>query len=231
MKIYQLDDNSIDKSQRTLLLSLMLILLSLFIFLTSFTETDKKKIEIFKEHFNRSIMLTGKGNIGKNSITEFGKNIDPLNNIINKMRSESINRKLMVKYLTLNNIKDLTVYNGMSGIVLVLPEVIRFRKNRMVLDFTAKKYLSKILYLVKDLPYEVEIRGYSSKEGISDVSKIPDSRDILKDSALRAMLVYKYFIGNGVSPAKLFVSGYGNSISKENALKDKVEILFKEIKW
>jgi len=200
MKIYQLDDNSIDKSQRTLLLSLMLILLSLFIFLTSFTETDKKKIEIFKEHFNRSIMLTGKGNIGKNSITEFGKNIDPLNNIIN------------------------------SGIVLVLPEVIRFRKNRMVLDFTAKKYLSKILYLVKDLPYEVEIRGYSSKEGISDVSKTPDSREILKDSALRAMLVYKYFIGNGVSPAKLFVSGYGNSISKENALKDKVEILFKEIK-
>ena len=230
MRRYHIEDSSIGKSQRTLFLSLMLILLSLFIFLTSFTENDKKKVEIFKEHFNKSIMFTGKGNIGKDSITEFGRNIDPLNDIIKKMRSESINRKLMVKYLTLKNIKDLTVYKGISGIVLVLPRVIRFRKNRKELDFTAKKYLSKILYLVKDLPYEVEIRGYSSKEGLTTVSKIPNNKELLKDSAERAMLVYRYFIGNGVSPSKLFVSGYGDTIENEDSVKDKVEILFKELK-
>lgn len=230
MKTYQIEDSSSDKSQRTLLLSLMLILVSLFVILSSFTESDKKKVEIFRKYFKRSIMFSGKGNIGKDSITEFGNNSDILLDVLKKMRSENINRELMVKYLTLKNIKDLSVYKGVSGVVLVLPEVIRFRKNKMELDFTAKRYLSKILFLVKDLPYEVEIRGYSSeleKNGISEKRK---NRELLKKSARRAMLVYKYFIGNGVSPAKLFVSGYGNSIEEENALKDKVEILFKELR-
>jgi len=227
---YQIDDSLDGRSQRILLLSLMLILLSLFVFLTSFTESDKKKIEIFKRHFNTSIMFSGKGNTGKASLTEFGNNSDPLNNIIRKMKSNNINRELMVKYLTLKDIKDMRVYKGLNGIVLVLPEVIRFRKDRMKLDFTARKYLSKILFLVKNLPYEVEIRGYSSKQNFGGNLKDNSYGEILKDSAARAMLVYDYFISNGASPAKLFVSGYGDSIKKKDAVKDKVEILFKELR-
>jgi outer membrane protein OmpA-like peptidoglycan-associated protein len=216
---YQIDDSLNGRSQRLLLLSLMLILLSLFVFLTSFTESDKKKIEIFKKHFNTSIMFSGKGNTGKDSLTEFGNNSDPIIDIVKKMKSNNINRKLMVKYLTLKEIKDMDVYKGINGIVLVLPEVIRFRKDRMKLDFTARKYLSKILFLVKNLPYEVEIRGYSSKKNFVSNVKDDNYGKILKDSALRAMLVYDYFIGNGVSPAKLFVSGYGDSIKKKMLLR------------
>jgi len=226
MKIYyDLNEASEFKSQRTLLLSLMLILLSLFIFLTSFTESDKKKIKIFKKNFNKSIMFSGKGNIGKESITEFGDNGDPLSNILKKMKSENINVKLTVKYLTLKNIKDMKVYKGKNGLVLVLPETIMFRKRGNSLDFTAKKYLSKILFLVKDLPYEVEIRGYSSGKGLNN-----DYKRILKDSANKAMAVYEFFIGNGVAPEKLFVSGYGKLTDPNRLFSDRVEILFKELR-
>ncbi len=236
MKQYEVDNfEDSNKSQRTLLLSLMLILLSLFIFLTTFTESDRKKIEIFKRHYNKSLMFSGEGTVGKESVVDSNEGGDPLFSLLKRIKSENINRELMVKYLTLQEIKDLEVFEGISGVVLVLPQVVRFRKGRYELDYTAKKYLSKILFLVKDLPFEVELRGYSSREGFVDdqlkeeVEAVSD-RVLLKDSARRAMVVYEYFIGNGVSPEKIFVSGYGDSISDDHAVKDKVEILFKELR-
>ena len=205
----------------TMFLSLMLVLITLFVFLTTYTEHNKSKIEIFKNHFKQSLVLIGKGQGGKKSIVD-NSEIDPLKEILNRMKSEGLSVKLMKEFLNQQQIKELDVKQGRNGIVIVLPKTIGFSDNSFNLNKKVLSYLNKIAYLASDLPYLVEIRGYSGNvlpKGVKDEFEL---------SLKRALEVYKYFINKGINPVKLKVSGCGIDNS-DNKNKDRVEIIFKEI--
>ncbi|MCP5053902.1 MAG: hypothetical protein GY940_42435 [bacterium] len=209
----------------TLFVSLMLVLLTLFIFLTTFIKDDKRKIQIFKEEFKKSLMMTGKGNQGVFSITDMGTQDDPVQRLVNRMKSKGINKKLMDDFLTLNQIKDLEVRDGQKGISIILPEVVTFEKGAdgLALNETSKGFLSSISFLVKELPYLVEIKGYST-------GQVPKAyTDPLEFSARRAHGVYGYFLRQNVAAVKMKVSGCGDAFEGSETPQDKVEIIFKSV--
>lgn len=205
-------------------ISLGLVLLTLFIFLTTFAEKDKVKIDIFKRSFKESISLPEENRRGSRfgPDMDMGENTEPIRNIVNRMKSSGINKKLMDEFLTLNQVKDLEVMEGNKGVCVILPEVVTFQEGKKELTDRAKGFLSRITYLVSELPYQVEIKGYAA-------SKItPGFRDPLEFSAKRAAEVYNYFLAKEITPEKLKVSGCGDAFANSRKSQDKVEIIFKE---
>lgn len=113
-------------------ISLMLVLLTIFIFLTTYTKGSKTKIQKFKEQFRRSLMLPGEGGNGAYSITDLGNPDNPARVLINRMKSKGINKKLMDDFLTLNQIKDMEVRDGERGVSIILPEVVGFVREKSI---------------------------------------------------------------------------------------------------
>ncbi|MCX6580515.1 MAG: OmpA family protein [Candidatus Aminicenantes bacterium] len=207
-----------------LFISLGLVLLTLFIFLTTFAEKDKVKIDIFKRSFKAHLLMPEENRRGGRAglETDMGQNTEPIRNIVNRMKSRGINKKLMDEFLTLNQVKDLEVIEGLKGVCVILPEVVTFREGKKELSQRAKGFLSRIAYLVYELPYLVEIKGYAA-------AKItPGFRDPLEFSAKRAAEVYNYFLAKEITPEKLKVSGCGDAFANGRKPQDKVEIIFKE---
>jgi flagellar motor protein MotB len=206
----------------TLFISLMLVLLTLFIFLTTYVKGDKRKIREFKIEFKKSLMLPGKGDPGTLSITDVGTEDDPVQSLLNRMKSTGINKKLMDDFLTLQQIKDFEVVDGKNGVSVILPEVVSFSEGRdgLLLSEKSREFLSSISFLIKELPYLVEIKGYST----GNVPKLyPDA---LEYSARRAHRVYTYLLRQDITPVKLKVSGCGDAFEGSSAPQNKVEIIF-----
>jgi hypothetical protein len=136
-------------------IALMMVLLTIFIFLTTHITGSKTKIQMFKEQFRRSLMLTGKGGNGAYSITDLGSPDNPARVLINRMKSKGINKKLMDDFLTLNQIKEMVVRDGERGVCIILPD---------------------------ELPYLVEIKGYAAgtvPPGYSDPLEFSAKRAVL----------------------------------------------------
>ena len=202
-------------------ISLMLVLLTLFIFLVTYTKGSQTKVQMFKEQFRRSLMLTGEGGNGVHSITDLGTPYNPARVLINRMKSKGINKKLMDDFLTLSQIKDMEVRDGERGVSIILPEVVGFVPGKNQLTDQAVGFLDTVVILVDELPYLVEIKGYSTE------TVPPGYSDPLEFSAKRAALVYNYFINKEVEPVKLKVSGCGAAFKDSDVPQDKVELIFK----
>lgn len=201
-------------------ISMVMVILTIFIYLTTFAESDKQKIKIFKEHY-RDILFSGKGNTGKTSLEDIGTGQNPLNALINRMRSKGINKKLMDEFLTLNEIRDLSVVGGKRGVSVTLPEVVAFEPGKNELTVKMMQYLDSLVYLASELPYLVEVKGYST-------GNVPHGyTDALEFSAKRAHTVYAYFLGKGIAGGKMKVSGCGIAFKDSSVAQDKVEITFK----
>lgn len=224
MKRYR-DDEQVHVSPpwMPLFLSLMLVLLTLFIFLTTFAESDKAKIEAFKRHFRESLLMPNeRERKGAQSIIDLGGPVEPVRAIVNRMKSRGINKKLMDDFLTLNEIKDLQVMDGTRGVAVILPEVATFESGKKDLTRKSQRFLDSIAYLVSELPYLVEIKGYAT-------SNVPAGfTDALEFSARRAAAVYNHFLSKDIAPVKLKVSGCGDAFEGSGVPQDKVEIIFKE---
>jgi flagellar motor protein MotB len=218
---YLEEETAASPSWMPLFFSLMLVLLTLFIFLITYAETDKEKIRIFREQFQESLLLSGAQGRGAQSIVQVGTQQDPLHALINRMKSKGINKKLMDEFLTLNQVKDLEVMAGERGVAVILPEVAVFERGKNQLTGKAVDYLFAVSYLVSELPYLVEIKGYSSET-------IPTGyTDALEFSARRALLVYNFFLSQHIPSLKLKVSGCGDAFAGSGIPQNKVEIIFK----
>lgn len=202
-------------------ISLMLVLLTVFIFLITYTKGSQTKVQKFKEQFRRSLMLVGKGGKGAHSITDLGTRYNPARVLINRMKSKGINKKLMDDFLTLSQIKDMEVRDGQRGVSIILPEVVGFVPGKNQLTEQAVRFLDMVVILADELPYLVEIKGYSTE------TIPPGYTDPLEFSAKRAALVYNYFINKEVEPVKLKVSGCGDAFKDSDVPQDKVELIFK----
>jgi flagellar motor protein MotB len=230
MKNYHdLEEDSQDHSAppwMTLFISLMLVLLTLFIFLTTFAKGDKRKVQTFREEFRKNLMVAGEGGKGKFAITDAGTKDDPVQHILNRMKSTGINKKLMDDFLTLKQIKDLEVRDGQRGLAIILPEVLGFESggDGFMLTDKSRNFLNSITHLISELPYIVEVKGYAT-------GKLPSGkpRDALAFSAFRAHLVYRYILDKDVAAIKLKVSGCGDAFEDSGVPQDKVEIIFKSV--
>ncbi len=183
-----------------LYLSLILIILTFFVALTSFSIRIKEKMKVFKKSYRESFIFIGGKSKGEISILNIG-DADRLQFIINQMREKGIDEKSMRKYLKETDLLNLGVSVIKDGKEIVFPVKAFFKGGSTEID--PKKYylLLKVLPLVKYLPYYVTIKSY------------PDSNkvDFLKAFELagkRAYSVFQFFKEEGVYEKKLSIESY-----------------------
>ncbi len=195
-------------------LSLMLVLLTLFIFLSTFTESDPEKVKIFKAGFRKNFIFEGKGISSKVSFVE-QHNSDPLVNILNRIKKEKLNVELMQDYLKISEIKTLGVKEVARGLSLIVDfEQVFQSTDRISAD--AEKKLLNLSYLVTDLPYLIEINAFSGDDLLF--------REGMNAAFRRVKAVYNFFLSAGVHPLKMKIACRLASADRLNAL----EIIFKE---
>jgi flagellar motor protein MotB len=202
-------------------LSVILKFLTVFIFLYTFTEKDLNKVRIFKENFKKGLVLFGSGGGGRESVVEIS-GADPLESLVNQMKSQGINVRLMTQFLTGPQIKTLQVREGQGGTVVVIPEAIVFSPGSLEIPPGSRPLLERLELLIYNLSYLVEINGYAGS------GPAPLAADPLELSARRAMAVYNYFIARGIHPLKLKAGGFGDAFAVTGGgSPDKVELAFK----
>ncbi|MGE5341462.1 MAG: OmpA family protein [Candidatus Omnitrophota bacterium] len=218
-----IDDPYDPPSWMPMYISIMLVFLTIFIFLTTFIETDNAKIKTFKSQYQRVMAsnATHPTGAGTGSTANHTNRADRLNTLIAQIKSNGINKKRMDDFLTLNGINGLAIRDAQQGIAVTLPEVTLFEPGQNRLTPNAVHSLYNLSYLVSELPYGVEIKGYTSGK------LAPGSADALEFSAKRAYEIYRFFIDKGISPLKLRFAGCGDAFQGSSAPQDKVEIIFK----
>jgi flagellar motor protein MotB len=206
-------------------ISLLLVLLALFVFLTTFTEPGSSvKVRVFRESFRKSLLISSNNS---KQIQALFQEIMPwqkeISRVVKKIKATGLNQPLMDEFLTVADIEGLTINQGKNGVSLIFPEAIRFYDQSLELRQPSRLLLAKIAYLAADVPYLVEIRGYANPQYPKGFSSA------LEFSARRAAVVYQLFIEKQVNPWKLKVSGFGDAFYSEKESQDKVEIIFKEL--
>ncbi len=200
-----------------LYLSLILIILTFFVALTSFSVRIGKKMRLFQKSYRESFVFIGGKSKGKLSILNIG-DADRLNFIINQMRENGLNENLMKSYLKETDLISLGIAFIESGNELVFPVSRLFKEGGTSIEPTKYFTLIKILPLIKFLPYFVLIEGYPD-------GKESDKLKAYEVSAKRAYSVYKFFVSQGVSERKMAISAYGISNDER---KDSIRFKFME---
>jgi flagellar motor protein MotB len=202
-------------------ISLMLVLLTLFVFLNTFTEKDPGRVRIFRENFKKALVLLGSGRAGSRSAVDV-RGADPLLALVNRLKSETLSVDKMDRFLTVAQIKELRVARGERGVTVVVPGKLGFDGTGLVLNALARAALARIAWLATEIPYQVQVTAYSS-------SRIPAGYgDALGYSAGRALEVYRFLLAHGVPPVKLKMTARGDALARGGPEDNRIEISFQE---
>ncbi len=194
-------------------LSLMLTLLTVFIFLFSFTEKDPAKVKVFRENFRKALMLAGRGREGRPSVVDAG-GADPLKVLAGRMKADGLTVRLMEEFVSGQQIRDLAVKAGESGSAVIIPGAVRFASASIEIPPGSRPFLLSLARLLGEIPFVMEIHARASSALPAGVA------DPLELSAQRAIVLYDFFLAQGVDPLKLKAAGYGEG-------PDQVEFVFK----
>ncbi len=199
-----------------LYISMILIVLTFFISLSSYTIKTMKKMKAFQKSYKQSLVFKkGKGR-GKISILDTGEG-DNLAVIIKELREKGLTKKKMEEYLNDADLIKLGVRVGDNGASLSFPTKTIFEKGKTAINPKAYIELVKIGYLAKYLPYYIYIEGFSNQKESGNINSY-------EFAALKALTVYKFFKQQGVEQKKMVIMGYGN-------LEDDKESSFLKIKF
>ncbi len=201
-------------------LSLMLVLLTLFVFLSTYTEKDPQRVRIFRENFKKAFVLLGSGSAGAKAVREV-RGGDPLQALVNRLQWEALSDEHMERFLDLAQIKELQVARGERGVTVVVPERIGFGPGADLLP-AARSALTRIAWLASVIPYQVQVTAHCGA-GVP-----PGAGDALEYSARRGTAVYRFLLQRGVSPVKLKVTARGDALARGRADDNRVEIAFQE---
>lgn len=208
-------DEPLGRTPRWLYIYLAVILkfLTVFIFLFTFTEKDPAKVKLFRDNFKKTLMIAGRGSEGKQALVDTA-GADPLKVLANRMKAEGISVRLMEEFVSQQQVRDLAVKAGESGSVVVIPEAVRFEAAGTVIPASSLPFLKNLSVLLAGVPFLMEIRARASPA-------LPaTAADPLELSAQRALVLYDFFLAQGVDPLKLKAAGYG-------AGPDRAEFVFK----
>lgn len=200
----------------TTYLDIIMLILTFFVFLTTFTVQDRDKVSKFRDHFRKSLILAGSGTRGAVSIADSARDA-AVENLVNKVKKDGLSLQLTEKFLEISEMKDLQVRDGNEGIVITFPEALLFEAG--TLNSKGREYLGRIASFLAAVPYFVELKGVC-REG---------REDPLGYSVKMGLEVYSMLVSSGVSKAKLKVTGNGSSFSVEGqASTDRVEMNIRE---
>jgi chemotaxis protein MotB len=95
-------------------------------------------------------------------------------------------------------------HNGLSVVIDINASVL-FQSGSADLTTSALGVIDQIGWVLKDLPYAIQVNGYTDNAPIHTAAFASN----WELSAVRAISVVKRFVGDGVDPAQLVGAGYG----------------------
>jgi len=209
-------DNNKKNRWLPLYISMILIVLTFFISLSSYTIKTMKKMKSFQKSYKQSLVFKKGKSRGRISILNRGEG-DKLAVIIKDLREKGLSKKKVEEYLNDADLIKLGIKVGDNGASLSFPSNSIFEKGKTKIDPKAYVELVKIGYLAKYLPYYIYIEGFSTKKESGNI-------DSYEFAALKALEVYNFFKQQGVEKRKMVIMGYGN-------LKDNKKTSFLKIKF
>jgi len=211
-----------DNDMSLVFLSLLLVLITFFIVLTRFVETDPQKVTHFKQNYSHVLFFVDPEKVTRvmeQNEAIFEEN-NPIQSLINRMKAIGITEPLMNQFLNLTDITTLKVISGQSGLVLRLPKPIQMDGDLPVLNEQGRKTLEKLAVLFFELPYIIEIKGVgvdiNNTEGFKTLEK----------GVMASQSVYRQLLLMGVIPGKIKISGTTDKKATEESTF--VELAFRE---
>lgn len=205
----------------------VLILLSFFILLTSFSSVDKAKILSFAKSFTNAISILPGG-----AGFESGEEVLPESPDIVSKESEMAKlftdlQKFMIK---LGLGKDVELSFSDEGLVMNLADNVLFELGEADVMFEASSLLQKVSSIISKTSYNVRIEGHTDNIPIK-TEIFPSNWEL---STARAVNVLRYFMKNGkIAADRLSAAGFAefqplyDNDSPENRKRNRrVEIVF-----
>lgn len=200
------------------------LLLTFFVLLLSMANFDKVQFE------NMFSVLTGSlGVLDLTGDAEFNE-MQIIDAISSQQAIESTPQKIeetLEEYTQTQNLEQLvSVVKTDKGVSIRVMDSVFFAPGSSTLLPAASPILNKIMTLIQDTPYYVNIEGHTDDIPINNNTSL--NWDL---STNRAVSVVKYFANNGFNPIRLSASGYGqfhpllpNITSSNRAKNRRVEI-------
>ncbi|MCP4748695.1 MAG: flagellar motor protein MotB [Desulfobacteraceae bacterium] len=204
----------------------ILIMLTFFIMLTSFSSLQQSKITRFVSAFSTAVSVFNGG-----IQLESGKMlIDSQHSIVNK---EDKLARLFESVLYLrqkSGLEHLDLRTGPNGVALTLSDNLLFASGRAQLSPSANGLLEEIGKMVQKIPVPIKIEGHTDNRPITN-AQFASNWEL---STARAIAVLRYLVNQtGVVPARLSAVGYAqfqpvsaNDTVAGRAKNRRVEIVF-----
>lgn len=184
-----------------------LIMLVLFVFLYSFSETNLEKFQSVTGSFQEHSLGSGEDSDGEGGaaiseeleeqFAEMIKREEKIKEILNYVHSYAAEHNLE---------KQMTVTPTEKGIEVVLPEVMLFPSGQAELLDEAIAFLDDMAPLLASISNPIEVEGHTDNRPISTV-RFPSNWDL---SSARANEVIRYLIEeHNLKPDRFKAVGYG----------------------
>ncbi|MCD6306604.1 MAG: flagellar motor protein MotB [Deltaproteobacteria bacterium] len=206
----------------------ILIMLSFFIMLCSFSTIEKSKVEHFVASFSRALsVLPGGVKVRPGDEARYS-----LPDITYEQGEVAlIFQELLDAVDELGLADDLTVHTVRDGLIVALANKALFELGVAEISEDAFPLLDKIAEIIAKGDYPVEIRGHTDNIPIH-TEKFPSNWEL---STARAVNVLRYFVKNhDISPERLSAAGFGefrpvvpNENDKLRAKNRRVEVIFR----
>lgn len=205
----------------------ILIMLSFFILLTSFTSLDASKVTRFVSSFSNAV-----------SVLDYGKSIEPGRTLLDSeftvLPRENRVAELFEKVRRISReegLDEITLARTRNGVVMTLKDSLLFESAMADLTPAAFPRLAKIGRLIRRLDVPVEIEGHTDNRPIR-TRRFPSNWEL---STARAVSVLRYFIENRKIDAKqLSAVGRGpyepvapNDSAEHQAMNRRVNFIFR----
>lgn len=205
----------------------ILIMLSFFILLTSFSSLDASKVTRFVSSFSNAV-----------SVLDYGKSIEPgqtlLDSEFSVLPMENQAAELFEKVRRISQeegLDEISLARTRNGVVMTLKDSLLFESAMADLAPAAYPRLEKIGTLIRRLDVPVEIEGHTDNRPIS-TRRFPSNWEL---STARAVSVLRYFIENlKIDAKRLSAAGRGeyepvvaNDSPEHQAMNRRVNFIFR----
>ncbi|MBF0352437.1 MAG: flagellar motor protein MotB [SAR324 cluster bacterium] len=126
------------------------------------------------------------------------------------LRANSILKESLEVFLSEHSVRNVELSQSDEGLIVTIPADIVFARNSALLSASAKQTIHQIARYLNKTGHMIRIEGHTDTTPVRS-SKYRDSWDL---SLARAQSVLKEMLNVGVSPAKLSLTGKGDSQPK-----------------
>jgi len=222
MALKKKKDEGSPNSFMMLYTNLMMLLMTFFIIFVSMGTIQEERVRVGFAAFREAILTGGIGILlGEKMPVNFDYLIQKEKAKIKEKISSSLEKSLKEE-------KEVKIISTKKGVALEFPGRILFEVGKAELKPEAENILNKIIPILKDYPYPIQVEGHTDNLPIH-TKEFPSNWEL---STARAISVIRYLEEKGINKERLSALGYGeyrplvsNNTPENRAINRRVGII------